>query len=76
MHGDFLAEQVDEKLVGGVSLLFGYIERVRKEEPNTLYAIAGRFAGLYIEALKRRVEVPVSEVPAREPITRIPVSDR
>ena len=41
MHGDFLAEQVDEKLVGGVSMLSGYIERVRKEEPNMLYAIAG-----------------------------------
>ena len=24
MHGDFLAEQIDEKLVGGVSLLSGY----------------------------------------------------
>ena len=36
----------------------------------------GRFAGLYIEALKRRVGVPVPKVSAREPITRIPVSDR
>ena len=36
----------------------------------------GRFAGLYIEALKRRVGVPVSKVSTREPITRIPVSDR
>ena len=26
LHGDFLAEQVDEKLVGGVSMLSGYIE--------------------------------------------------
>ena len=25
LHGDFLAEQVDEKLVGGVSMLSGYI---------------------------------------------------
>lgn len=24
MHGDFLAEQIDERLVGGVSLLSGY----------------------------------------------------
>lgn len=37
MHGDFLAEQVDEKLVGGVSMLAGYINKVREEEPNTLY---------------------------------------
>lgn len=28
LHGDFLAEQVDEKLVGGVSMLSGYIEKV------------------------------------------------
>mgnify|MGYP000783615411 CR=1 FL=1 len=26
LHGDFLAEKVDEKLVGGVSMLSGYIE--------------------------------------------------
>ena len=31
-HGDFLAEQVDEKLVGGVSYLSGYINKVRDEE--------------------------------------------
>ena len=41
MHGDFTAEKVDSRLVGGVSLLSGYIDRVRKEEPNTLYCIAG-----------------------------------
>ena len=39
LHGDFLAEQVDEKLVGGVSMLSGYIEKVRAEQPNTLYGI-------------------------------------
>ena len=39
LHGDFLAEQVDEKLVGGVSMLSGYIEKVRAEEPNTIYAL-------------------------------------
>lgn len=41
MHGDFLAEQIDEKLVGGVSLLSGYVNRVRAQERNVLYAIAG-----------------------------------
>lgn len=45
LHGDFLAEQVDEKLVGGVSMLSGYIEKVRAEEPNTIYAIAGDMFG-------------------------------
>ncbi|MFR9066716.1 MAG: hypothetical protein ACLVJH_07065 [Faecalibacterium prausnitzii] len=51
LHGDFLAEQVDEKLVGGVSMLSGYIEKVRAEEPNTLYAIAGdMFRGSVIDS--------------------------
>ena len=27
LHGDFLAEKIDEKLVGGVSLLSGYINK-------------------------------------------------
>lgn len=38
MHGDFLAEQLDNKLVGGVSMLSGYVEKVRREEKNVLYA--------------------------------------
>ncbi|MBE6910865.1 MAG: bifunctional metallophosphatase/5'-nucleotidase [Ruminococcaceae bacterium] len=50
MHGDFLAEQVDDKLVGGVSLLSGYVSKVRQEEPNTLYCIAGdMFRGSIID---------------------------
>ena len=36
MHGDFLAEQIDEKLVGGVSLLSGYVNMVRNQEKNVL----------------------------------------
>ena len=28
MHGDFLAEDVDSELVGGVSMLSGYINKV------------------------------------------------
>lgn len=51
MHGDFLAEDVDNKLVGGVSLLSGYINKVRAEEPNTLYCIAGdMFRGSIIDS--------------------------
>jgi 5'-nucleotidase len=51
MHGDFLAEDVDANLVGGVSLLSGYINKVRAEEPNTLYCIAGdMFRGSIIDA--------------------------
>lgn len=51
MHGDFLTEQVDEKLVGGVSMLSGYINKVRTEEDNVIYAIAGdMFRGSIIDS--------------------------
>ena len=51
MHGDFLSEQMDDKLVGGVSMLSGYISRVREEEPNTIYCIAGdMFRGSVIDS--------------------------
>ena len=46
-----MAEHVDEKLVGGVSLLSGYINKVRREEKNVLYAIAGdMFRGSIIDS--------------------------
>ena len=41
LHGDFMAEELDERLVGGVSMLSGYVNRTREEIPNTLYMIAG-----------------------------------
>jgi 5'-nucleotidase len=43
MHGDFLAEMRGEEghLIGGLSLLSGYINQVRSEEKNVLYCIAG-----------------------------------
>jgi len=43
MHGDFLAEDSEEKgqLIGGLALLSGYINQVRKEEENVLFVIAG-----------------------------------
>ena len=51
LHGDFLAEQVDEKLVGGVSLLSGYINKVRSEEKNVLYTVSGdMFRGSLIDS--------------------------
>ena len=51
MHGDFLAKKVDDKLLGGVSLLSGYINKVRNEEENVLYAIAGdMFRGSVIDS--------------------------
>lgn len=51
MHGDFLAEQIDQRLVGGVSLLSGYVNKVRREEKNVIYAVAGdMFRGNVIDS--------------------------
>lgn len=43
MHGDFLAESKGEEghLIGGMSLLSGYINKVRQEEKNVLFVISG-----------------------------------
>lgn len=43
MHGDFLAESSGDsgELIGGLALLSGYINKVRLEEENVLYVIAG-----------------------------------
>lgn len=43
MHGDFLAEvrEGTGELIGGLALLSGYVKRVRAEEENVLYMIAG-----------------------------------
>lgn len=43
MHGDFLAELKagDKTLIGGLSLLSGYVNQVRAEEENVLFVIAG-----------------------------------
>lgn len=43
MHGDFIAESSGEsgELIGGLALLSGYINKVRLEEENVLYVIAG-----------------------------------
>lgn len=51
LHGDFLAEQIDAQLIGGVSMLSGYVNEVRKEEKNTIYCIAGdMFRGSVIDS--------------------------
>ncbi|MEA3335057.1 MAG: bifunctional UDP-sugar hydrolase/5'-nucleotidase [Chloroflexota bacterium] len=43
IHGDFQAELdgAEGHLIGGLSLLSGYINQVRQEEENVLYIIAG-----------------------------------
>ena len=51
LHGDFLAEKVDAQLIGGVSMLSGYVGKVRREEENTIYCIAGdMFRGSVIDS--------------------------
>lgn len=51
MHGDFLEEKIGELNVGGVSMLSGYISKVREEEENVIYAIAGdMFRGSVIDS--------------------------
>ena len=41
LHGDFLAQSIDKELLGGISMLSGYVSQVRAEQPNTLYCVAG-----------------------------------
>ena len=41
MHGDFLSDEAELKVVGGISLLSGYVNKTRRETKNTLYCIAG-----------------------------------
>lgn len=41
MHGDFLSKDRDAKLIGGVSMLSGYVNQTRSTEDTVLYAIAG-----------------------------------
>ena len=51
LHGDFLVEKVDDKLVGGVSMLSGYVNKIRREEENVFYVIAGdMFQGSLIDS--------------------------
>ncbi len=43
MHGDFLAETngAEGHLIGGMSLISGYLKKVRQEEKNVLFVISG-----------------------------------
>ena len=41
LHGNFISEKTDEKLLGGISMLSGYVSKVREENPHALYCIAG-----------------------------------
>ena len=51
LHGDFFSETDGEKVVGGASRLSGYVNKVREEEENVLYVIAGdMFRGNIIDS--------------------------
>ncbi|MBQ3090357.1 MAG: bifunctional metallophosphatase/5'-nucleotidase, partial [Oscillospiraceae bacterium] len=51
LHGDFMAREVEQDLVGGVSMLSGYVQKVRQEEQNVIYAISGdMFRGSVIDS--------------------------
>ena len=51
MHGDFLPKDKDGKKTGGLPLLSGYVKKVRKEEENVVYVIAGDlFRGSIIDS--------------------------
>jgi 5'-nucleotidase len=51
MHGAFLPEVKDGKETGGLTRLSGYINKVRGEEKNVVYAIAGdMFRGSIIDS--------------------------
>ncbi|NLC40799.1 MAG: bifunctional metallophosphatase/5'-nucleotidase, partial [Clostridiaceae bacterium] len=42
IHGDFFAKENHDNLVGGISMLSGYIHKVREKEENpVLYVISG-----------------------------------
>lgn len=51
LHGDFLPKEVDGKETGGLSRLAGYVNKVRSERENVIYAIAGdMFRGSVIDS--------------------------
>jgi len=51
MHGDFFSEQKGKEVIGGASRLSGYVNKVRGEEKNVIYCIAGdMFRGNIIDS--------------------------
>ncbi len=51
LHGDFLPKETDGKETGGLSRLSGYVNKVRSERENVIYAIAGdMFRGSVIDS--------------------------
>ena len=52
LHGDFLPEEMEDgSLVGGLSMLSGYVKDMKEKEKNVIYAIAGdMFRGSVIDS--------------------------
>ena len=51
LHSDFMAKEVDKELLGGISMLSGYVNKVRHEEENVIYTISGdMFRGSIIDS--------------------------
>lgn len=51
LHGDFFEEKINNREVGGISRLSGYISKVKKEEKNVLFTISGdMFRGSIIDS--------------------------
>ena len=51
MHGDFLPKIEDGRETGGISRLSGFVKKVRGEEKNVIYAMAGdMFRGSIIDS--------------------------
>ena len=51
LHGDFFSEENGKDVIGGASRLSGYVSKVRSEEENVLYCIAGdMFRGNIIDS--------------------------
>ena len=68
MHGDFLAEQIDERLVGGVSLLSGYVNKVRLADAGVIEIGAGKGRAITLTH-PAAPSVPEPE----EPADRVPI---
>lgn len=71
MHGDFMAKEVDDRLIGGVSMLSGYVGKVRREERNVVYSISGdMFRGSLIDSeYKRLSTVEIMNILAPDVVT-------
>ncbi|MCQ2554095.1 MAG: 5'-nucleotidase C-terminal domain-containing protein [Clostridia bacterium] len=51
IHGDFISKKADNRVVGGLALLSGYIKRTRHNEKNVIFAVAGdMFKGSIIDS--------------------------